>query len=407
MVTSQNELRLHSKIKNRAEAGRHLGQQLLALRLDKPIVFAVPKGGLPVAREISQALGTSLDVVPEASIESRESLEFASVTADQELKTLPGYDDIAERSVIIVDDLIANGAAALSAIKTLKKFGAVRIVVATPIISDSAKEKLLAVEDVEVSAIFVLEETPSVADVYKEDGDLASDDEVRSVSTEARRQMMEIGSSVTEWVDIHIAEGTQVARWRAPQTIRGVALVINTEGDFHRSAEVVEEVSSQLEAAGIGVLSFTMVEFLEDVEAFSQKVRHLTDWLQSYPRAEGLPIAYFGLGIGGAAMIEAAAGTPERVKALVCYETPLKLVEDYLPRVHAPTLFVIENDFSENREANRKAYEELLVEKSLCVLSHASGIGAAIEPWIERFLASTGAFKKSRASSTAERSPNI
>jgi hypothetical protein len=64
---------------------------------------------------------------------------------------------------------------------------------------------------------------------------------------------------------------------------------------------------------------------------------------------------------------------------------------------------------SENREANRKAYDELLVEKSLCVLSHASGIGAAIEPWIERFLGATGAFKKARATSAAihERPANI
>lgn len=398
-----------SKIKNRRDAGQLLSEQLLALKLDKPIVFAVPKGGIPVAREVSQALAASLDVVPEASVESRESAEFASVTAEKGTKTLPGYDDIHESTVIIVDDLIANGAAALSAIKTFKKFGAVRIIVAAPIISNSAMEKLLAVDDVEVSAVYVLEETPSVADVYKDDAELASDDEVRSVSTEARRQQMEIGASETEWVDIHIAEGTQVARWRAPQTIRGVALVMNTDGDFHRSTEVVEEVSVQLEAAGIGVLSFTMVEFLDDLPTLAQRIRHLTDWLQSYPRAVGLPIAYFGLGVGGAAMIEAAAGTPERVKALVCYETPLKLVEDYLPRVHAPTLFVLENDVSENREVYRKAYDELLVEKSLCVLSHASGIGAAIEPWIERFLGATGTFKKTRASSAAthERSTSV
>lgn len=401
-------------LNSRRAAGRLLGQQLVALlgmtdgktHDRKPLVFAVPKGGLPVAREISEALNAPLDVVPERRVESKESLEFSSVTADQTRSQISGYDDISDNTVIIADDLIANGAAAVAAIESFSKHGATRIIVATPLISTAAMERLLAFENVEVCSVYVLEETPSIVDLYKDDDEYVSDDEIRAISTEARKSQTEVGESETEWVDIHISEGTQVARWRAPKTIRGVVMIVNTHGDFHKSARVVEEVAEKLETAGIGLLSLTLTEFVGDVASLSQRIRHLTDWLESFPPAQGLPVAYFGLGLGGAAMVEAAAATPEKIKAIVCYEAPLGDIADFIPRVHAPTLLVLENDVSENREANRKAFEGILVEKSLCVLSHAAGIGEAIEPWIERFLGSS-VFKKSRASVVAERPLNF
>ena len=49
--------------KDRAEAGRELAQRLLERQYDKPVVLALPRGGVPVAVEVAKALDAPLDLV--------------------------------------------------------------------------------------------------------------------------------------------------------------------------------------------------------------------------------------------------------------------------------------------------------------------------------------------------------
>lgn len=49
--------------RDRADAGAKLAERLLALRDRNPIVVALPRGGVPVARPIATALGTPLEVI--------------------------------------------------------------------------------------------------------------------------------------------------------------------------------------------------------------------------------------------------------------------------------------------------------------------------------------------------------
>ena len=48
---------------DREVAGRQLAARLLLLRLDCPVVYALPRGGVPVAVEIAKALHAPLDLV--------------------------------------------------------------------------------------------------------------------------------------------------------------------------------------------------------------------------------------------------------------------------------------------------------------------------------------------------------
>ena len=48
---------------DREDAGRQLAARLLLLRLDRPVVYALPRGGVPVAVEIAKALHAPLDLV--------------------------------------------------------------------------------------------------------------------------------------------------------------------------------------------------------------------------------------------------------------------------------------------------------------------------------------------------------
>src|SRR5215203_5766945 len=50
-------------LRDRAEAGRLLAQRLGHLRDARPVVFALPRGGVPVALPIAESLGAPLDLL--------------------------------------------------------------------------------------------------------------------------------------------------------------------------------------------------------------------------------------------------------------------------------------------------------------------------------------------------------
>ena len=49
--------------RDRAEAGGRLAERLLHLKGAEPVVFALPRGGVPVALPVAEALGAPLDLL--------------------------------------------------------------------------------------------------------------------------------------------------------------------------------------------------------------------------------------------------------------------------------------------------------------------------------------------------------
>ena len=52
-----------ARFADRAEAGRSLASLLAARGFDRPVIFALPRGGVPVALPIAKALGAPLDLL--------------------------------------------------------------------------------------------------------------------------------------------------------------------------------------------------------------------------------------------------------------------------------------------------------------------------------------------------------
>lgn len=171
---------------NREEAGRKLAVKLSKYRAEKPLVLALPRGGVPVGFEIAEKLGASLDVlisrkigaphnpefgigaVAEGNIRvldkpvirllniSKEDLETVSNEEKRELvrraelyrsnQPLPSFKN---RIIILVDDGLATGVTARAAIKALKKQNPKKIVFASPVCAyDTAGEFRHLVDDV-------------------------------------------------------------------------------------------------------------------------------------------------------------------------------------------------------------------------------------------------------------------
>lgn len=185
---------------DRRDAGRQLAMALAEVRLDHPLVLALPRGGVPVAFEVAQALGAQLELLlvrkigaphfPEYGIGAvvdgsppqivlnedvmavvRPSPEYLKAETNRQLaeierrrKAYMGSRSpvaVAARTVILVDDGIATGGTAKAALLALRKAGAGRIILAVPV---APKDKLdeLAAETDETICLFSPEQFRAV-----------------------------------------------------------------------------------------------------------------------------------------------------------------------------------------------------------------------------------------------------
>jgi putative phosphoribosyl transferase len=157
---------------DRQEAGEKLGMELSKLQLHRPVVLALPRGGVPVAVEVAKALNAPLDVLivckvgapgnselavaaivdgdPGDVVVNREIVEAYSLD-DDELRVLIAVErpelerrrlvyrgmrpplSIAGKTAIIVDDGAATGTTMKVAIRALKRRSPREIIVAVPV----------------------------------------------------------------------------------------------------------------------------------------------------------------------------------------------------------------------------------------------------------------------------------
>lgn len=160
------------KFKDRCEAGAMLGEALARMKLDDPVVYALPRGGAPVGAAVAKALDAPFDfiLVRKLGAPGFEELAIGAVADGAEPATILHEDQIrdlgvseeyireaertasaeierrrelfrarlpaqnpAGRTAVIVDDGLATGATMEAAVKAMRKAGARRIVVAVPV----------------------------------------------------------------------------------------------------------------------------------------------------------------------------------------------------------------------------------------------------------------------------------
>jgi predicted phosphoribosyltransferase len=162
---------------NREAAGRALARSLRdsSYAKEDPLIVAIPHGGVPLGKIVADELNCELDIclvrrivsqtdpgfsiaavtengdihlsnqaswgMSRKYIEEMRMKELADIRLRRLLYNTPAIS-VKRRTVILVDDGIASGATMSAAIHTLRKQGCAKLIVAAPICSFEAYEKL-------------------------------------------------------------------------------------------------------------------------------------------------------------------------------------------------------------------------------------------------------------------------
>lgn len=173
--------------RDRTDAGKHLATKLLSYK-DRPdaLVLALPRGGVPVAFEVAQALHLPLDIflVRKLGVPGHQELAMGAIStggvrvlnedivdyldipeqiidaiADEELKELKRRElayrgnrpepDVKGKTVILIDDGLATGSTIRAAAQALRQQQPARIIVAVPVSApDTCDEYRIGVDEI-------------------------------------------------------------------------------------------------------------------------------------------------------------------------------------------------------------------------------------------------------------------
>jgi len=156
---------------DREDAGRKLAEAVARLRLPNPLVLALPRGGVPVAYEVAEAIDAPLDILmvrkigapgheeygigalvdgaahqvviddqaarmvgaSSAYIENEVARQLAEIERRRALYMTGPPVPLTGRDVVVVDDGIATGATVKAALKGIAGAKPARVVLAVPV----------------------------------------------------------------------------------------------------------------------------------------------------------------------------------------------------------------------------------------------------------------------------------
>ena len=401
---------------DRVDAGRQLAERLLHLRDRDVVVLGLPRGGVPVAFEVAEALHAPLDVIvvrklgvpyqPElamgaigeggARVLNTEVLTLTGVTAE-ELRTVERRErtlldervaglrlgrervDLTGRTVVIVDDGIATGSTARVACEVARHLGAATVIMAAPVVPAETVGNLPGAD--EVVCVLAPHRLVAVGNHYR-DFSATSDEEVVVLLDAAARRMRN-GRVVVDDLDRDVeipADGVLVeGHLRLPQGATGIVVFAHGSGSSRHSPRN-QFVAEVLLRAGLGTLLLDLLTADEetdrsnvfDIGLLANRLTAATAWLRHRPETSQCRIGYFGASTGAGAALWAAAEPDSVISAVVSRGGRPDLAGDRLPLVQAPTLLIVGGADEAVLELNRQAQARLHCRSRLTVVDGAT-----------------------------------
>ncbi|BAU81084.1 phosphoribosyltransferase [Streptomyces laurentii] len=398
---------------DRIDAGRQLAARLTGLRAPDAVVLGLPRGGVPVAAEVADALGAPLDIClvrklgvpyqPELAmgaigengvrVLNDQVIAQAGITArdlalveDRERTVLAerarryrgdqAPADLTGRTAVVVDDGFATGATALAACQVVRARGADRIVLAVPVAPAGWTARVSGVAD-DTYCVHEPELFYAIGQFYRDFGQTTDEEVVAALRP--RRGVPDTDTEVRIPLGAGGAGEPEVGgHLTVPAGATGVVLFAHGSGSSRHSPRN-RAVAATLNRAGLGTLLFDLLTEDEaadrnnvfDTPLLALRLRRATDWLAGRPGTDGLNTGYFGASTGAAAALWAAAESGDRVAAVVSRGGRPDLAGERLPEVAAPTLLIVGGADPQVLDLNRRAEAMLRCEHRLVTVPGA------------------------------------
>jgi predicted phosphoribosyltransferase/predicted alpha/beta-hydrolase family hydrolase len=390
---------------DRRNAGILLANKISNIDLDRnnTIVVALPRGGVPVAFEIAKKLELPMDIllVKKIGAPSFPELTVGAVSEDnqvyynEDLIERLGFEvsdiipfkehainelqktkvslrreypvlSLEDKNIILVDDGIASGTTMEVVIQLLKKKNVKSIIVASPVASQEALNKLVG--QVDLVEIVMVSPTMTTVGEWYEDFTQVEVDEVRDILSEVSSIYNKLIIRSEEIV-IRDANISLEGNITIPENLKSWIIFAHGSGSSHKSIRN-RNVANELSKQGHGTLLFDLLTADEDafsnrfnIPLLSKRLVMATRWLtKSKYYNDETPIGYFGASTGAAAALEAAGKISDQISIYTVISRggrPDMVDKKNLSSIYIPVLLIIGERDHEVIELNKMAAESL------------------------------------------------
>ena len=406
-----------TRFRNRSTAGRALAALLDHVRGADVVVLGLPRGGVPVAFEVAQALDAPLDViiVRKVGVPGQPELAMGAIGEDgvrvvnDEVLRITGVSaadfdrvesrereelrrrairfrdvaprvDLSGRVAVIVDDGIATGSTARAACQVARAHGADRVVLAVPVAAPDSVQALSEDAD-EIVCVQQPAWLQSVGQWY-DDFTQVDDQTVVEVLEQARRRAgggRTLDAAFDAEVDVDVGALELPGHLAVPADAIGVVVFAHGSGSSRHSPRN-QFVADRLGAAGLATLTFDLLTDAEardrrnvfDIGLLASRLIRAVEWVRRQRVVGNLPVALFGASTGAAAALVAASDPALPLTAVVSRGGRPDLAGDRLGHVSAPTLLIVGGDDTTVLGLNRDAARRLQCEHQLTVVPGAT-----------------------------------
>ncbi|MEY3733931.1 MAG: hypothetical protein RL347_1290 [Actinomycetota bacterium] len=390
--------------RDRRTAGEQLAIALERYAAEDAVVVGLTRGGVAVAEAVAEALQLPFDMLvvhkigsptqPELGVgafaegdvqvidtvlcehlgitpaEVRRLTRAHASAFDARVRHYRGHLPriaLDGKTVIIVDDGLATGSTAHAAVRSARRAGANKVVLAVPVGSRSAVDRVAPLVD-EIVCVRIPDDFMAVGFHYADFPQLSDEAMLKILDKGTRHHVaIPVADAVVHGI-IDIPPGAQM-------------LVVFAHGSgSSRFSPRNGEVARILNDAGFATL---LVDLLTEDEAAIRShvfdIEHLADrlegvvaWTRTAPRTQHLAVALFGASTGAAAALAVAARCPELIRTVVSRGGRPDLARHWLPLVKASTLLIVGGDDVEVLRLNRDAMAQMTCPVSLEVIPGAS-----------------------------------